>query len=81
MGLLSARWECFRSLPPTDNPRHTNDAGSASGAADGYKGWLAIGIEELGRDVAAEIESYWMVPLLVEAERDRLIGGQLGVSI
>ena len=49
--------------------------------AYGYKGWLAIGIEELGRDVAAEIESYWMVPLLVEAERDRLIGGPLGVSL
>ena len=23
--------------------------------ADGYKGWLALGIEELGRDVAAEV--------------------------
>ena len=49
--------------------------------ADGYKGWLAIGIEELGRDVSAEIESSWMVPRLVEAERDRLIGGPLGVSL
>ena len=25
--------------------------------ADGYKSWLALGIEELGRDVAAEVES------------------------
>ncbi len=25
--------------------------------ADGYKGWLALGIEELGRDVAGEVES------------------------
>ena len=41
--------------------------------ADGYKGWLALGIEELGRDVAAEVESQWMVPLLIEEERDRLI--------
>ena len=40
--------------------------------ADSYKGWLALGIEELGRDVAGEVESEWMVPLLVEAERDRL---------
>ena len=24
--------------------------------ADGYKGWLALGIEELGRDVAAEVK-------------------------
>ena len=48
---------------------------------DGYKGWLALGIEELGRDVAAEVESDWMVPLLVEEERDRLMGWQLGVSL
>lgn len=25
--------------------------------AGGYKSWLALGIEELGRDVAAEVES------------------------
>ena len=42
--------------------------------ADGYKSWLALGIEELGRDVAGEVESDWMVPLLVEEERGRLIG-------
>ena len=24
---------------------------------DGYKSWLALGIEELGRDVAGEVES------------------------
>ena len=41
--------------------------------ADGYKSWLALGIEQLGRDVAGEVESDWMVPLLVEEERDRLI--------
>ena len=41
--------------------------------ADGYKFWLALGIEELGRDVADEIESDWMmVPLLVEMKSDRL---------
>ena len=49
--------------------------------ADGYKSLLALGIEELGRDVAAEVESDWMVPQLVEEERDRLIGWQLGVSL
>ena len=49
--------------------------------ADGYKGWLALGIEELGRDVAAEVESDWMVPLLVEEERERLMAWQLGVSL
>lgn len=49
--------------------------------ADGYKSWLALGIEELGREVAAEVESDWMVPLLVEEERDRLMAWQLGVSL
>ena len=40
---------------------------------DGYKSWLTLGIEQLGRDVAGEVESEWMVPLLVEEERDRLM--------
>ena len=30
--------------------------------ADDYKAFQALGIEQLGRDVAAEIESEWMVP-------------------
>ena len=38
-----------------------------------YKSWLALGIEELGRDEAGEVESDWMVPLLVEEESDRLM--------
>ena len=42
---------------------------------------MALGIEQLGRDVAAEVESEWMVPLLVEEERDSLMGWQLGVSL
>jgi hypothetical protein len=33
--------------------------------ADGYKSWLALGIEELGREVAVSVESDWMVPLLL----------------
>jgi hypothetical protein len=49
--------------------------------ADGYKSWLVLGIEQLGRDVAAEVESAWMVPLLVEEERDRLMAWQLGVGL
>ena len=51
-----------------------NDAGD-------YKAWLALGIEELGRDVAGEVEFDLMVPLLVEEERDRLMALQLGVSL
>ena len=49
--------------------------------ADGYKSWLVLGIEELGRDVAGEVESEWMVSLLVEEERDRLMAWQLGVGL
>jgi hypothetical protein len=41
--------------------------------ADGYKSLLALGIEQLGMDVTAEVESDWMVPLLVEEERISLI--------
>tara|TARA_B100001093_G_C26820925_1_gene1011842 strand:- start:1265 stop:1465 length:201 start_codon:yes stop_codon:yes gene_type:complete len=48
---------------------------------DGYKGWLALGIQELGRDVAAEVESELMVPLLFEEERDRLMALQFGVCL
>ncbi len=49
--------------------------------ADGYKSWLALRIEQLGRDVTGEVKSDWMVPLLVEEERDRLMAWQLGVSL
>ena len=49
--------------------------------ADGYKSWLSLGIEQLGRDVASEVESEWMVPLFDEEERDRLMEWQLGVSL
>ncbi len=49
--------------------------------ANDYRSWLALGIQELGRDVAGEVESEWMVPLLAEEERDRLMAWQLGVSL
>ena len=48
--------------------------------ADGYKSWLALGIEELGRDVTGEVESDWMVALLVEVEKERLIDWQMRVN-
>ena len=41
--------------------------------ADGDKVWLALGIEQLGQDVAGENESAWMVSLLVEVIEDRLM--------
>ena len=62
--------ECFKQLPITNDPRHSDDAGSLARAtdgsqgnnADGYKSWLALGIEQLGRDVAGEVESDWIPP-------------------
>ena len=41
--------------------------------AEGFNGWLDLGLEELERDVAGEVGSELMVPLLVEEERDRLM--------
>ena len=40
-----------------------------------------LGIKELGGDVAAEVESEWMAPLLVVEERDILRAWQPGVSL
>ena len=37
-------------------------------------------IEELGMDAVTEVESEWMVILLVELERGRLMAWQLAVS-
>ncbi len=34
--------------------------------ADGYKAWLALGIEELGREVAGEVESDWIVSFCLQ---------------
>ena len=34
-----------------------------------------------GRDIAAEVESYWMVPLLVESETDKVMSWQLALSL
>ena len=88
-GVFYCSGECFQQLLPTNDPLHPDDAGLLqellmalrANDADGYKSWLALGIEELGRDVAGEIESEWLVPLLVEEERDRLMAWQLGVSL
>ena len=49
--------------------------------AERYEGWLVLGIEQLGRNEAGEVESDWIVPLLVEEERDRLMAWHLGVSL
>ena len=43
--------------------------------AEGFKGWLALGLEELGRQVVIELMQGWISPLLTEVEQDRLWGG------
>ena len=40
--------------------------------ADGYKSWLALGIEELGRDVAGEVESI-LLQRSVRKSKERLL--------
>lgn len=49
--------------------------------SDGYESCLHLGIEELGLELAAEVESEWMVPLLVKEEIDRLMTWQLVVNL
>ena len=49
--------------------------------AEGFKGSLALGLEELGRQVVIELMKDWMSPLLTEGQQDRLVGWYLGVSI
>ena len=42
--------------------------------AEGFKGWLALGLKELGRQVVIKLMQVWMNPLLTEKEQDRLVG-------
>ena len=42
--------------------------------SEGFKGWLALGLEELGRQVVLELMQDWMSPMLTEIEQDRLVG-------
>ena len=46
--------------------------------AESFKGWLALGLEELGRQVVLELMQDWMSPLLTEKEQDRLVGWPRG---
>ena len=48
--------------------------------AEGFKGSMALGLDELGRQVVLELMQDWMSPLLNEMEQDRLVGWYLGVS-
>ena len=37
-GVVYCSEECLQQLPQSSDPRHTDDLGSASGAADGTEG-------------------------------------------
>ena len=43
--------------------------------AESFKGWLALGLEELGQQVVLELMQDWMSPLLTEMEHDKGFGG------
>ena len=67
--------ECFKQLSPPNDFLHLDDAGLLlqgllialrANDADGCKSWLELCIEQLGREVAAEVESDWIVPLFTE---------------
>ena len=48
---------------------------------DGFKAWLSLGIERLGKPVVIELMVDWMYPILTTDEADRLDGWHLGVSL
>ena len=48
--------------------------------AHSFKGWLSIGIRELGMPAVAELMCDYMNPILTSEEKDRMVGWHLGVS-
>ena len=48
---------------------------------EGFKAWLSLGIERLGKPAVNELLVDWMDPILTTEEADRLVGWHLGVSL
>ena len=48
---------------------------------DGFKEWLPLGIERLGKPAVIVLLLDWMDPILTTDEADRLVGWHLGVSL
>ena len=48
---------------------------------DGFKAWLSLGIERLGKPAVIELLLGWINPILTTDEADRLVGWHLGVSL
>ena len=49
--------------------------------ADGFKQLLNLGLDELGLDVVDELTRDFLVPLLSEAEADRIMAWYWGLSL
>jgi len=47
---------------------------------DGFKAWLSLGIERLGKPAVIELLLDWMDPILTTDEADRLVGWLIGDS-
>ena len=48
---------------------------------DGFKAWLSLGIERLGKPVVIELMVDWMDPIFTTDDADRLVGWHLGVCL
>jgi len=48
---------------------------------DGFKAWLSLGIERLGKPAVIELILDGLNPILTTAEAERLVGWHLGVSL
>ena len=48
---------------------------------DTFKLWLYGALQDLGEPTIEELLLEWIHPLLTEAESDRLVGWNLGISI
>ena len=48
---------------------------------DGFKAWVSLGIERLGKPAVIELLLDWMDPILTTDEADKLVGGHLEVSL
>ena len=48
---------------------------------EGFKAWLSLGIERLGKPAVIELMLDGLNPILTTDEADRLVGWNLGVSL
>ena len=49
--------------------------------ADGFKRLLNLGLQERGLEVVDELTRDFLVPLLIEAEADRIVAWDWGLSL